>query len=207
LPSRNRRVHAGLSRAGRHAPADLVLNARPFGPVLFELLFARGKRECTPNQGEQLPHPASGYIGAVVERTVLLQAPDHIEARILGFYVETEVGIVLVVPEDDVVARMVLLDQGGLKDERLELGVGHDGLEVGDLADQHLGFFSLGPLLKIRAHPAPEGKGLAHIDNVALSIFHEVDARRIRQVLEFFFEGHGEVILPRIFIVRNQDIL
>ena len=61
----------------------------------------------------------------------------------------------LVVPQDDVVAGPVALDQVGLEDQRLELVGGDDVVEVGDVVDQgvRLGVAGAGGL-EVGANPA-----------------------------------------------------
>jgi hypothetical protein len=88
---------------------------------------------------------------------------------------------VLVVPQDDVVAGAVPPHQVGLEHEGLELVVGHDVLEVADLAHERVGLGISRPrLLEIRPDATPQGRGLADVQDLLFAVPIEVDPRPVR---------------------------
>jgi hypothetical protein len=54
----------------------------------------------------------------------------------VGLVGDVDVSVTLRVFQVDVVLRLMLLDQGVLEDERLDLGVGDDEVEPGDRGDE-----------------------------------------------------------------------
>src|SRR5262249_4586677 len=90
----------------------------------------------------------------------------------------------------DVVAGPVLADEIGLQHQRLELVVGDDVLEGGDLADERVRLgVSRARLVEVRAHTAAQRGGLAHVDRLRLAVFVERDRRSFGQARELVFEG------------------
>jgi len=99
---------------------------------------------------------------------------------------------VLVVAEDDVVPGPVPLDQVGLEDEGLELIAGDDELEVLDLRHQRVRLRVVRPpVLEVGAHATPERGRLAHVDDLALGVLVEVDARPVGQLIQLRREVDG----------------
>ena len=80
---------------------------------------------------------------------------------------QLQVGVVLVVAEQDVVLRLPLLDQVVLERERLDHRVGHDHLEGGRLLEQGVGLRAGAAGSQVAADPVPQGPGLAHVDRLA----------------------------------------
>lgn len=80
-------------------------------------------------------------------------------------------------------------DQLVLKDERFGGGIGADNIEVGDLADQ-FACLRVEPAgrLEVRAHTIAQGDSLAHVEDLAIGVLHEVDARLRWQGGEAFAE-------------------
>ncbi len=83
----------------------------------------------------------------------------------------------LVVAEDDVVARPVLAHQVRLQHQCLELVVGNDVVEVGDLTHEGIRLGIVRPrLLEVRAHAAAQRGRLADVDHLGLGVAIKVDA-------------------------------
>ena len=110
------------------AALDVVLEARPVLQVA-----AGAQREELAQELEALVHGRDVRVGAEVARAVLRHAVRQEDARVLLLHRDLDVGIALVVLEADVVMRAVLLDEVALEDQRLDLGVRHDDLEVRDM--------------------------------------------------------------------------
>ena len=81
----------------------------------------------------QAVRQVAGEVRAEVSRAVLAQPPRDVDARIL-LAGQLDVGIGLVVAQQDVEARLVLLDQVVLERQRLLLVVDQDVVDVARLA-------------------------------------------------------------------------
>src|SRR5262249_13107867 len=150
------------------------------------------QREELTHETEGLPHGGGGIEGPEVGGAVLLHAPGPHQARGLLLRGELAGGVVLVVPQADVVAGAVALDQVRLEDERFQIVAGDDELEVVDLADQGVRLRVAGPrVLEIGAHWAWERGGLPHIDDLALRVLVEIDPGPVRKLGELRSEVDG----------------
>jgi len=93
-----------------------------------------------------------------------------------------DVRVPLIVFEADVEARPVFLDQFALEDQRLQFGLRHDPVQIGDLEHE---LFCLacvgGSVLKIGAHAVAQADGFADIDDAIPGVAHDVDTRLRRQ--------------------------
>ena len=87
--------------------------------------------------------------------------------------------MVLVVPQQDVVARLVALDEVVLEGERLHLGVGDHEVEVRDLRDTHVAALRVDGAagLEIRPHAVAEHTGLADVEDLALGVLEQCTRR------------------------------
>ena len=88
----------------------------------------------------------------------------------------------------------MLLDQVRLKDQRLHLVRRHDRLNVGDMRDHraHLRRV-IAAALKILPDAVLEDNCLAHVDDLPVVVLHDIDARAVRQQLQFFCNNVGHI--------------
>ena len=84
-------------------------------------------------------------------------------------------GVGLVIPQQHVVAGLVLLDEVVLEDQRLGLGVGDRYLHIGNLAHQGAGLDAVDVGPKVGGEPFFQILGLAHVDDGAAAVVHAVD--------------------------------
>lgn len=103
---------------------------------------------------------------------------DHSGQRHAAVARELEVGVTLVVPEQDVEARMQRLDEVVFQQQRLGLGAHHGGFHARDLADHVANAGAAVVLLEIARHPALEVQRLAHIQQLVLRIKVAVHPRQ-----------------------------
>ena len=69
------------------------------------------------------------------------------------------------------------LDEGALQHQGLKLGLNHDDIKVVDLAHHGPGLFVVpGLILKVLAHPVFQRLGLAHVDDLAAGVLHDIHA-------------------------------
>jgi hypothetical protein len=92
-----------------------------------------------------------------------------------------EVGVGLVVAEEDVVARGERLDQVVLEDQRLGLRARHGDLDGGHLRQHQLDARAVIALLKIARDALAQVAGLAHVEDLVLRVEHAIDAGLVRQ--------------------------
>jgi hypothetical protein len=91
--------------------------------------------------------------------------------------VDFDVGIALVILQAHVEARAVALDQVHLQDERFQLRPDHDPFDVRDFAHQATGLVVVAGIgVEIRTHPRAQIDRLAHVNDRAFGIFHDVTA-------------------------------
>ena len=124
-----------VADARRHASLDLEFDAGALG-LAVDVDFAGGQWKDLPDDLQRIAQRSGRRIGPIVQRAVFLHAPDDREPRKIFFDRQAQVGILLVVPEDDVESRAVTLDQVAFEDQRFEDGSGDDGFEIGDLIDE-----------------------------------------------------------------------
>ena len=171
-----------LADAGTAAHLDVVVETGA-GIVAGDGAVAVQVGKDTAQRIERSIAVGGAGVGAEVARPVLLHPAHDLDTREILLPVDLDVGKLAVVLEPDVVVRPVALDQLVLEDQRFQLGLGHPPGDVLDLGHQRLGFgVLLGRGMEIAAHPVLEHDGLAHIDDLALPIAHEVAARLVRQI-------------------------
>ena len=90
----------------------------------------------------------------------------------------------------------MLLDQIVLKNQRLQLGVGHDVLKICDLRDHILNLRSAIELFnKILVYPAPEIDCFPDIQNRIGLVVHNVDAWFLRKLPQLLLQIKMKLIL------------
>ncbi len=113
---------------------DVILQAR-MRVGSREIHFAGRNLEVAMNEVHQPVRQVAGKIRAVVSGAVLDQAARHVHARIL-FVGELDVRKRLVIPQQDVEARLPLLDEIVLERQRLFVVVDQDVFDVAGVGDQ-----------------------------------------------------------------------
>jgi len=99
---------------------------------------------------------------------------------------DLDVRIALVVLQPDVEVRLVALDEIRFEQQRFQLGVGDDPLEIGNLGDEAL---RLGRVIaggvKVRSDAVAQIDGFADVDDLAARVEVLIDAGFGRQGFEF----------------------
>ncbi len=108
--------------------------------------------------------------------------------------VDFQVGKGLVVTEVAIVFRQDVLDQAGFHEKGIDLAFGQQVVDVADFLDQLGGAGVFGRRFeKVTAGAGAEALGLADIDHAPGIVFHEVDARRLGEIADFF-RGAGIIL-------------
>ena len=190
-----------VADARRGALLDVVVEARlelaGLDVALGEVERARAELEEVLDGLQDELHVLHVGVGAEVLRAVLFDAARGEDAR-EALVLDADVGVGLVVPEVDVVARLEALDEVVLEDQRLGLGVGDDDLDVLDLGDEDAQPLVGGTrLLEVAPHAAAEVLRLADVEHRALGVFVLVDAGAGGEV--------GELVGERV-VHRPADV-
>lgn len=161
-------VQAGPDLAAENRAGIYLMAAGTQGPGLFEEL----------QEAARMHYSA---VGAEIFRAVLLQTPREVHPRIrLGG--DAYPGVGLAVLEKDVIARLVLLYEIVLQQQRIRLAVNHAVLQIRYLAHQDAGF-GVESLRRheILRHPFVDILRLTHIDDIPRGVVIPVNSRGMRQ--------------------------
>jgi hypothetical protein len=93
---------------------------------------------------------------------------------------QQNIGIGFIIPQQDVVLGLMLLDQIVFEDQRLGFGMGNRKLDMMDMADQGPSFGTPRVTSKIGAQAFHQILGFTHIQNDSVLTQHPVNARLMR---------------------------
>ena len=187
------RLLRDVGHARRVTPLDVEVEARNSRVPPGLRALARAELEDAVQHVECLAHLLRVRVRAEVENAAPVPFAREHHARVVVLDRDRDVRERLVVAEPDVERRPVALDEVLLEVERLDLGRGHDHLEVGDPPDEirDRGTGVAAPGLEVRAHARPQRLRLAHVEHVALLVAEQIDARLRGQALQLRLEvGH-----------------
>jgi len=123
------------------------------------------------NEVHQPMRQVSGEIRPVIAGPILLQASRNVNSRI-PFRRELDVGIRLVIAQQDVIARLPLLDQVVLERQSFLFVVDLDKFDLARVMNQRAGFDVRKPLFqKVAANTRAQVFGLPDVDDSAVSVF------------------------------------
>ena len=176
-----RLLHAGP--APPIAAVHLIIQAGPLlADIAWEFLGAARQAERRTQGVDDLLCAPSAAVGAEIARAVVRDARGQRDDGIGLAQVDAQVGIALVVLEQDVVFRHIVLDERALQHKRLELRRRRDRLEMVDLRDHTPGLRRVRRgILKILRDPIFQFFGLSDIDHRVVRVLHQIDARLIGQ--------------------------
>ncbi len=142
------------------------------------------------NKVHQPVRKVRGKVRAVIAGAVLEQPPRDVYARVF-FVRELDVGIGLVVAQQDVEARLPLLDEVVLERERFLVVVEQNVLDIARFRDQRAGLDIREPVVvEVAADAAAEIVGLADVDYGPVRVLIEVHAWQQGQLRSFVAEVH-----------------
>jgi len=127
-------------------------------------------------------------IGAKIAAAVILRPAGHQKTGKILIHCLAQIRIMLIIPHQDIVMRRISLDQIGFQNQGFRLAAHNHSIKIRDMLHQSLGFRIMIPT-EIRANPVFQVHGLSHIDNASLLVFHQVTARRIRQLIQFITQN------------------
>ena len=148
-----KRCQAVNTRA--EAAMDVILQARP-GTLPIDRDVAIADQKVSLDQLQGLSREARRKKRTEVQRPILAHAPRNDGARKWLVRRQLDERVRLVVTQQDVVLRLVLLDEVILERQRLAFRVRHDELEILDgVHHLILAFVQVPRILKVRPHTIP----------------------------------------------------
>ena len=168
------RLAADEIHAGRGAALDLILQARPCA-IAEEAVPAVAHAEHLFHQRQGFANAAGAGIGAEIAGAGPALAAMKGNARVLVRGGDLDIGVGLIVAQQNIVRRAQGLDQRLLKQQRLRLAGGDGGLHAGDTADQRPGFGAGDVFLEIGIQPGAQIPGFPHIEHSAIVVQHPVN--------------------------------
>ena len=150
------------------------------------------------NQVHQAMRQIAWKIRPKVSSAVLPQLARYEDLGVAIPHGELDVRVGFVVTQQDIEARLALLDQVIFERERL-MFVGYgDVLDVDGLAHERAGLLivALVRLQKIRSHPRPQVLGLADIDHLTLGVLVQVATGRGRNRPYLLNQVHSTSLVP-----------
>ena len=180
--------------AGAEAALDVVLQAGT-RMVTRQIHFAGRNKEVAVNQIDDAIGEIGGEEGSVVGATILAQAASHVNSRKTLAQSEFHVRVGFVIAQQDVEARLLLLDEIVLECQRLFI-IGDDNVvDVDGLANERPGLCIQPPaFMKIRGNPGAQILCLADVDDFAFGVLVQVHAGGGGQGADFLRQIHQILI-------------
>ena len=145
--------------------------------VARQIHFAGWDHEVAMNEVNDAIGQVGREVGAVVCAAILAQAPRYVHAREPFGEAEFHIGVCLVVAQQDIEARFLLLDEMVLEGQRLFIIGDNDIVDVDGLADERAGFRVLpAALVEIGGDARAQVVGLAYVNHLAFGVLVEVHA-------------------------------
>ena len=176
--------------------------------VARQIHLATRDEKAAVDQLDDAPGQVARKVWAIVGRAVLTHPPRHKDFRKAIAHRQLHVGVGLVVAQQNIEARLALLDQVILKRQRLGLVAYQYVVEIDRLPHQRARLrIGLRRLQQIGPHPRAQILGLAYIDHLALGILVEIHSGVGRQRANFFVQVHGQLSQFLPSIARNGSPL
>jgi len=166
-----------VADAGCPAALDVVVETGAARAPARLRPLAGTELEQLAEQVERLTHPLGAGEGAEVGPPGAVLFAGEVNARVVLVEADADVGVGLVVPQPDVEAGSVALDEALLGEQRLGLVRGDEALDPLDPRGEP----ALAPR-EVRSHPLADRASLADVEDLALAVVEEVDARGVRQL-------------------------
>ena len=188
---------ADLARARRAAAPQMLVEARTvLADVAREHPRTGLEVECLADRVDRAAGRHAALIRPEIARPVMRRLGNHGKRRIGRVRIQPDIGIALVVLEQDIVLWLVFFDHRVFEHKRLKLGFGHNDVKVVNMADQ-LARLGVQPLrrLKIVGNAVAQQLGLADVDHLAGLVLVQVHARlhgQLAHALFQLFSRHGK---------------
>ena len=195
-----------VADAGRSAALDVVVQARRPGVAAGLRPLARAQLEDLAEQVERPAHALGARVGPEVGTVPAVALAREVDAREVLVEADRDVGVRLVVAQPDVEARLVLLDERLLGEQRLGLGRDDERLDVVDLVGERARAVQRG-VAEVAGDALAQGLGLADVDHPAARVTEQVDAGGIGETPPLFREAPRAVLLCGFGLDRHAGLL
>ena len=175
--------------AGGQTLAHLVVQTGA-GPLGDAPVPATAQAEDPLHEFQELPDRGAGGVGAEVAGPVRGKPADQAQAGGRVFEVQAETEEIFIIPEVDVVAGTMLLDEIALQDEGFPFRGGHQKIHLGEALHQE-GGPGAGLVPEIGPHPVFQVDGLADVEHLTPGIFEEIDAGAGGKMRQGLGQGRG----------------
>ena len=177
--------------ARSQAALDVVLQAGP-GMVARKIDLATRQEKAAVDQVDHPVRQVAGEKGSVVCASVLAQPAGHKNLGVPVSQGQLDVGVGLIVAQQDVEARLALLDEVVFERQRLMFVFHQDVIDVHGLAHERarLGICLGGPQ-QVRTYPGTKVFRFADVDHVALRIAVQIHPWPGRQGAYLLVQIHG----------------
>ena len=155
----------------------------------MKLLFAGGQLQRRADGFQNGVGHAPAAKRAKILRPIVGNLIDQGDGGINLPPVQPQVGVALVIFQENVVLGHIALNQAAFQHQRLKFGSSHNHIECVDFADHHPGFGGMGGgILKVLAHPVFQFFGLTHINHRSGFVPHDIHAGGKGQRKRFVFQ-------------------
>jgi hypothetical protein len=155
---------------------DVVLQARPRVRAV-EIHLARGDQKVSMDKIYDAISEIGGEIRTVVGAAIPFETTSYVNPRIGFRERQLHVRICLVIPEQNIEARLLLLDEVVLESQRFFVVGDYDVVDVDCLPHKRSRFGIRRPsFVKIGTYPITQVLGLPYVNNLSLGVFVEVHA-------------------------------
>jgi hypothetical protein len=164
----------------------MIIQARSLlADLLRKTARAVWKKECFRYSLNDPPCNASPSIGSEILRFILTCPADNLKPRIWPGTVQFYKRISLVIFQQDIVMRLMLFNKRVFQDQSFEFRIGYDHIEIMDFLDHGFHFGQMIPV-EIAADSVLQLFCLPHIDYLPMLIQHQINARKLWQIIRFF---------------------
>ena len=181
-------LFSALSGAGRKAPADIIVHTGTFQGFGRQRLCAGTDRENIPHSFDYLANSIGADIRSEIPCAVLLHFPAELQPWKRLPHINLQIGIVLVILQQDIVIGFMKLDQVAFQDQRFQVGLAQQDVKIIDMGNHRCHFGRMGCITEIAPHPVFQVDRLAHIDNLACRVLHQVATGRVRKHPDLLFQ-------------------
>ena len=166
-----------------------------FAHIPGKLLAASRQLQGQPNGLHDAVGDTSAAVGAEILSAIVGDFAHQFDFGVNILHIQPQVGIPLVILQQNIVFGGIPLDQAAFQHQGLKLRSCHDHVEVMYMADHDPGFGAVGcGVLEILADAVFQLLGLAHVDDLVIFVSHDIHTRRKGQGQRFvlqFIKGHN----------------
>ena len=116
----------------------------------------------------------------------------------------------LIILQENIIVRLVQLDQVALQTQGFQIGIAQEDVKIRNVGDHGRNLGGVVGIPEVGAHPVLQIDRLAHVNNGALAVLHQVAARTFRQLGDLQFQvlapvdlSHGCVPPTKQYVKRG----